>query len=521
VNGESGDCGEDPVTETNGNDLLHTRGSGILLHPTSLPSPYGIGDLGPESRNWVDKLSRMRQRLWQILPLGPTGFADSPYQCLSAFANNPLLISPDDLVRDGLLEAQDALAMQSSVGPVDYGSVVPAKTAMLSRAWAHFQRGKAGPLRREFESYRRKEAAWLNDFSLYMTIKETQGLSSWQDWPVDLKFRDPKAIRRVVRTHPENILEQKFRQFLFFRQWSALREYALARRVRIIGDMPIFVSLDSADAWSRPEIFLLNKERQPIAVAGVPPDYFSATGQLWGNPHYRWGNLRKENYAWWVERFQACFRTVDVVRVDHFRGFEAAYHIPFGAPTAEHGKWVKSPGMNLFNSLRAQLGEIPVIAEDLGVITPAVEKMRNRFNFPGMRILQFAFDDPTPENPYLPENYEPNTVAYTGTHDNDTVLGWYATLAPEKREIMKQYAGSDEEPVGWQLIRLAWKSAANLAIVPLQDILGLGTEARMNTPGITDGNWRWRFHSDQLTDSLVDRLTELTILSRRGASSGE
>lgn len=509
------------MTKTNGNDLLHTRSSGVLLHPTSLPSPYGIGDLGPESRIWVDTLARMRQRFWQILPLSPTGYADSPYQCLSAFANNPLLISPDDLVRDGLLEGQDTLAMKSSVGPVDYGSVVPAKTAMLSRAWTRFQKGKAEHLRKEFEKYCRKEVSWLNDFSLYMTIKEMEGLSSWQDWPADLKFREPKAIHRVVRTYSLNIQEQKFRQFLFFRQWNALREYAFARGVHIIGDIPIFVSLDSADAWSHPEIFLLNKERRPITVAGVPPDYFSATGQLWGNPHYRWRTLRKDGYAWWMERLKACFRMVDVVRVDHFRGFEAAYHIPFGAPTAEHGKWVKGPGTNLFNSLRVQVGEIPVIAEDLGVITPAVEKLRNQFNFPGMRILQFAFDDPTPENPYLPENYEPNTVVYTGTHDNDTVLGWYGTLAPEKREIMKEYIGSDEDPIGWQLIRLAWKSVANLAIVPLQDILGLGTEARMNIPGTTDGNWRWRFRADQLTDSHVNRLAELTDIYGRVTSPGK
>jgi 4-alpha-glucanotransferase len=507
------------VVDTIATDLLQIRGSGILLHPTSLPSPYGIGDLGQEARKWVDGLAGMRQRFWQMLPLGPTGYADSPYQCLSAFANNPLLISPDDLARDGLLEEQDVAAAQSPLGPVDYGAVIPAKTALLARAWQRFQAGAGGSLQTEFESYCRNESAWLDDFGLYMTIKETQGLRSWQDWPADLRLRDPRAMQAVADARGGDVRRHKFLQFLFYRQWTALREYARGRGVRLIGDMPLFIALDSADVWSRPEYFLLDKDRRPLSVAGVPPDYFSATGQLWGNPLYDWAALRKDNYSWWAQRMKACIRMADIVRVDHFRGFEAAYQIPAGAPTAGHGKWVKGPGGHFFDSLRTQLGPLPVIAEDLGVITPAVHKLRTQNCFPGMRILQFAFDDPSPSNPYLPHNYESDTVVYTGTHDNDTLLGWFAALGQPQREFLERYLAGGE-PIGWRMIRAAWASVAHLAVVPLPDILGLGAEARMNFPGTPDGNWRWRFRPDQLTEDRMQRLAELTRTYGREAEDG-
>jgi 4-alpha-glucanotransferase len=485
------------------------RSAGLLLHPTSLPGPYGIGDIGPAAFAWVDALRRAGQSWWQVLPLGPTGFGDSPYQCFSAFAGNPYLVSPDALVKDGLLRQQDLAGADFPAGHVDYGPVIQFKVRLLAAAWENFRAGKAPTLRAEFDDFRAREAGWLDDFALFMALKDANHGKSWHQWPRPLLLRDRDVLAGERKELAEVIGLHQFRQFLFFRQWTAVKDYANRHGIRLIGDLPIFVSSDSADVWANPGIFHLNPERQPTVVAGVPPDYFSETGQLWGNPLYDWGALKGSGYAWWVARLRATLRHVDLVRLDHFRGFEAYWEIREGEHTAQHGRWVKGPGADLFETFRKELGSLPLIAEDLGLITPEVEALRERLNLPGMRILQFAFGD-TPANRYLPHLYERNTVAYTGTHDNDTTRGWYAGLPTKEGDFVRRYLASDCKDVAWEMIRLAWGSVADYALAPLQDVLDLGTEARMNLPGRPAGNWTWRFGDGMLTDRVLDRLGDLT-----------
>lgn len=490
------------------------RSAGILLHPTSLPSPCGIGDLGPAAYAWVDALARARQSWWQVLPLGPTGYGDSPYQSYSAFAGNTALISPEALVRAGLLRTADLGADDWPADHVEYGRAIAFKAALTARAWDNFRGGAAPALRGPFEEFCGAQASWLDDFSLFVALKEAYGGGSWFDWPEEFVFRRPAALERARRELAEAIELHRFRQFLFYHQWGALKEYARERGIRLIGDLPIFVAGDSADVWTHPELFQLDEQHRPAFVSGVPPDYFSKTGQLWGNPLYDWPAHRNSNYAWWTARMRAELARVDLVRLDHFRGFEAYWEVPAGEATAEHGRWVKGPGADLLLVLRQALGGLPVIAEDLGVITPEVRALRLQFDLPGMRILQFAFGG-APEKRFLPHRHEHNTVVYTGTHDNDTTHGWYDTLDADERRFFRAYAPSTYGDVSWDLIRLAWMSVADYAITPLQDVLSLGSEARMNRPGQPSGNWRWRYRAEMLTDKLLDRLAEFTELYER------
>jgi 4-alpha-glucanotransferase len=490
------------------------RSAGILLHPTSLPGPYGIGDLGAAALAWVDALVRANQKWWQILPLGPTGYGDSPYQCFSAFAGNPYLVSPDRLREDGLLSREDLAGVHFPQERVDFGPVIEFKVRLLHRAWTDFQSGAVSGLRSEFEQFCAEEASWLDDYTLFMALKDAQGGASWLGWDMPLALREPSALAQAREKLRAEAGEHKFRQFLFFRQWRALKKVANTKGVRLIGDVPIFVSSDSADVWAHPEYFLLDERRRPTVVAGVPPDYFSQTGQLWGNPLYNWAALKQDGYAWWVERLRATLQQVDLVRIDHFRGFEANWEIPAGMPTAEKGRWVKGPGADLFHALRAAMGPLAIIAEDLGVITPEVEALREQFGLPGMRILQFAFAGAT-EDRFLPHLYERNTVVYTGTHDNDTTLGWYRSASEKEKDFVRRYLARDGSDIVWDLIRLAWMSVADYALTPLQDVLNLGPEARMNLPGRASGNWGWRYTADQLTSAVLERLGEMTELYAR------
>jgi 4-alpha-glucanotransferase len=485
------------------------RAAGVLLHPTSLPTPFGVGDFGPAAYRWVDALKFARQSRWQVLPLGPTGYGDSPYQSFSSFAGNPTLVSPEALVRDGLLSEAELPANDFPRERVDFDRVHSAKAHLLHRAWQHFEAGAAAELSGSFEEFRARKAVWLDDFALFMALKKAHGGTSWYDWPDELILREPAALARARRELADDVGFEKFCQFLFARQWEALKRHAHAQGVQLIGDLPIFVASDSADVWTHPDLFQLDERRRPRVVAGVPPDYFSATGQLWGNPLYDWDALERTGYAWWIDRVRAVLEQVDVVRLDHFRGFEAYWEVPAGQPTAEVGRWVKGPGASFLQALRDALSGLPLIAEDLGVITPEVEALRVRFHLPGMRILQFAFGGAAEER-FLPFHYERNTVVYTGTHDNDTTHGWYASLTAKELAFLERYLPGAGKDVAWSLIRSAWSSVADLSVTPLQDVLNLGTEARMNVPGTASGNWGWRFTEEQLTPAVLERLGELT-----------
>lgn len=498
------------------------RQSGILLHPTSLPGPYGMGDLGPQARAFADRLKEMGQHLWQVLPLGPTGYGDSPYQSLSTFAGNPLLISFDLLAKEGLLSrSRLARFPEFPTDAVDFGPVINARMAVLETACRSFDRKASPSKRRAFQRFCSHNAEWLDDFALFFALKNAHGGQPWPMWERELASRDPAALRAAARKLKTAIRHVKVRQFLFFDQWSRLRAYCHKRGIRLVGDIPIFVAHDSADVWAHPELFYMDEKGMPTIVAGVPPDYFSATGQLWGNPLYRWDVHRATGYAWWVKRMQKMFEIVDIVRIDHFRGFEAYWEIPGNEKTAINGKWVKGPNADLFNVLIQKLGRLPIIAEDLGVITPDVEALRDRFEFPGMRVLQFAFGNDAKAADYRPDQYPPNCVVYTGTHDNDTTVGWFRSepgqdstrtreeIERERKHIL-EYLKSDGREIHWDMIALALNSRANTAVFPLQDVLGLGSEARMNVPGREGGNWRWRFTWDKLTPEIMARLRGLT-----------
>jgi 4-alpha-glucanotransferase len=497
------------------------RASGILLHPTSLPGPHGIGELGPEATAFLDFLAETGQGVWQVLPLGPTGYGDSPYQCFSAFAGNPLLVSLDRLRDEGLVSAADLKkGADFPAGEVDFGPVIEFKRSLLSKAFAAFDRKAAAGGREALGAFVRDHAAWLHDFALFMALKRANGGDAWQTWERALVSREADALARTRRELAREIREVEFEQWLFFEQWADVRRQARERGIRIMGDIPIFVAHDSADVWAHPEIFHLGADGRPSFQAGVPPDYFSATGQLWGNPLYRWDALARTGYAWWIDRFRAVLALVDLVRLDHFRGFEAYWEVPGDAETAIAGRWVKGPGAALFEALRDALGELPIVAENLGVITPEVEALREGFGFPGMAVLQFAFGSDAQANDFLPHNYPRNKVVYTGTHDNDTVVGWWTagvgnstrTAADVEKEHDRAlaYCGGDGREIHWDFVRTLFVSVADTAIVPLQDVLGEGTSARMNLPGRPQGNWRWRFAASALTPQIRTRLRALT-----------
>jgi 4-alpha-glucanotransferase len=486
------------------------RSSGILLHPTSLPGRFGIGDLGPEAYRFVDFLDETGQSVWQVLPLGPTGYGDSPYQCFSAFAGNPLLLSPDALIEQGHLSPADVQDVPDfPADQVDYGPVIQYKTNLLRAAFENFQRESDSEERAEFATFCLGKQSWLDDFALFMALKDQHEGALWTHWEKDIARREAKAVAYWSQTLSAEVERHKYLQYQFYKQWGQLRQYANARDIRIVGDIPIFVAHDSADVWSHPELFYLDQDGNPTVVAGVPPDYFSRTGQLWGNPHYRWDRMGEAGYWWWIERFRAILELVDIARVDHFRGFEGYWEIPATEETAVNGRWVKGPGADLFLAVENALGKLPLVAEDLGVITPEVEKLRDRFEFPGMRILQFAFASDA-HDPFLPHNYIRNCVVYTGTHDNDTTIGWFQTAPEKEREAMLAYFGTDGDDISWAFMRWLFASVADTAIVPLQEVLGLGPEARMNYPSRLGGNWSWRFLPGALTPEIRKRLRSLT-----------
>jgi len=489
------------------------RSSGVLLHPTSLPGPFGIGDLGPAAYRWVETLAAMRQRWWQILPLGPTGTFASPYQSYSAFAGNVNLLSPELLERDGLVPTNFWAGQHFAEDRIDFARVTRFKSALVRAAWDSFRGGRAGHLKSDFERYCEAEKDWLDGFAAFMALHESLGGVGLDEWPEDLLTRDPVALAAVEVPLASEMRMHRFGQFLFDRQWTTLREYAAERKVGIIGDAPIFISPDSADVWTNPDQFLLDSSRRPKVVAGVPPDYFAEDGQHWGNPIYDWNRMEKDGYAWWVARLKRDLDRVDVIRLDHFRGFIQAWHIPASETTAKNGKWVDGPGVKLFERLKVELGGLPIIAEDLGLITPDVDAVRLKFDLPGMKVLQFAFE--TPKNPYWPHNFDPLCACYTGTHDNDTTNGWWSTLDDKNRGYLAAYIGRSVQDPAWDMIRLAWSSVAVLAIAPLQDLLSAGGDARMNRPGVADGNWAWRFRADQFHQGLMDRLSGLTELYNR------
>lgn len=495
--------------------MVSERAAGVLLHPTSLPSPDGIGDLGPDAYRWVDFLKASGCGIWQILPLGPTGYGDSPYQAFSAFAGNPYLVSPALLYDENLLSLKDLSDRPRFPREwVDFGPVIQWKLILLDRAYEHFLQCQDTDLQEDFKVFCAQESSWLTDFSLFMAIKENQGGGSWNHWPLPLRTRQEAVLQEFRSANAKDIQRHAFRQFLFFRQWRALKEYAHQLGIRIIGDAPIFVAYDSAEVWAHPELFYLDKEGLPTVVAGVPPDYFSATGQLWGNPLYRWDVHKATGYIWWLDRLTAIFNLVDIVRLDHFRGFAAYWEIPYGMPTAEIGRWVPGPGADFFAAVKRHFHKLPIIAEDLGVITPDVEKLRDDFDLPGMKVLQFAFATDE-EDPFLPHNYPANCVAYTGTHDNDTSLGWF-TSAPEKEiTFCKEYLKSDGKDIVWDMIKSLWASKARLVLATMQDFLSLDTSARMNYPGHPSGNWTWRLTSSQLNQRLSQSINRLNVENDR------
>ncbi len=489
------------------------RSSGVLLHPTSLPGPFGIGDLGPSAYRWVESLAAMRQTWWQVLPLTPPGAGDSPYQSFSAFAGNVNLISPEQLQQEGLVDSYLWQNERFTEGRVEYAKVIAFKGRLVRAAWDAFRGGRAGHLRHDFDRYCSEEAYWLDGYALFTAIHAALGSASLVDWPAELRRREPAALHEMEKAVRQDVQMHKFGQFLFDRQWAALKRFAAERKVKIIGDAPIFVALDSADVWVNPEKFLLDAEGRPTVVAGVPPDYFSADGQHWGNPIYDWRRMEANGFAWWSSRLKRQLQQVDLLRLDHFRGFAQAWHVPAGEKTARNGEWVDGPGIKLFDRLRETLGGLPLIAEDLGLITEDVHEMRERLGLPGMRVLQFALDGPP--NPHWPHNFDRNAVCYTGTHDNDTVNGWYATISDKDRNYLALTLGRKIDDPAWDLTQFAWGSVAVLAIVPLQDLLGLGSEARMNRPGVAEGNWQWRLRSDQFQQELISRLANLTTLYNR------
>lgn len=496
------------------------RSSGILLHPTSLPSRLGIGDLGAAAYEFVDFLADTRQQLWQVLPLGPTGHGNSPYMCYSSMAGNPLLISLEKLCDDNLLYPDELHDLENlAADRVDFDAVIPVKMRLLERAASRFRDVATEEDLADFEAFCADFHFWIDEFAFFMALKNAFGGASWTEWDEAIARREPEALEAWRERLASDIFCHKFLQFEFYRQWTALKAYANERQIQIIGDIPIYVAHDSADVWAFPENFMIDPETlAPAEMAGVPPDYFSETGQLWGNPTYNWEELQKRDFRWWIQRLSTLLKYVEFIRVDHFRGLQAYWAVPAGETTAMNGEWVEAPGEALFETVGQILGRLPILAEDLGVITPEVEALRDRFEFPGMKILHFAFGSDS-GNPYLPTNYGHNSVVYTGTHDNDTTVGWFEQISDYERDRLLLYTGClSPEGIHWTMIRLALMSVANQAIIPLQDVLGYGSDCRMNTPGQAGGNWSWRYQPGVLTEEVRGRLRSLTELSNRSSS---
>ncbi len=480
------------------------RHSGIFLHPTSLPSRYGVGDFGGGAFGWIDLLHARKQSAWQVCPLGPTGYGDSPYQTLSSFAGNTLLISPSRLIEEGLLDSSDAKEYPFlSSFKVDFGAVISAKEALLDKACEAFIDSEA------FLNFCDEEKFWLEDYSLFRVLKELHKGVSWFEWKAPYKLRFPAALEDVKGSHRKTIRNHKVKQFFFYSQWAKLKAYANEKGIKVIGDVPYYVASDSADAWSMPDLFELDEEGRQVRVGGVPPDYFSVTGQRWGNPIYRWDTMRENRYHWWVGRVRKALSLFDTIRFDHFRGFESFWAIPAQCSTAIEGIWEPGPGIDFFGVLKEDLGALPVIAEDLGDITPQVLELRKATGFPGIKVLQFAFDG-NADNPYLPYSVSPNSVMYTGTHDNNTSLGWFLNLSPVEKDRVCEYIGCGSYDFLTSFLRTAYSSPANLCIVPFQDILGLGSEHRLNTPGVERANWQWRFTMDMVTEDKLRLLEDFT-----------
>ncbi len=497
------------------------RSAGILLHPTSLPGKYGIGDLGAGAYRFVDWLEAQGQSIWQALPLGPTSYGDSPYQTLSTFAGNSNLISLDSLIDEGLLQSGDlADAPPFPKHRVDYGWVIPYHNQKLALAYYNFAAASDPALKQEFKRFVNENTFWLEDFALFISLKQQHKLRPWTEWKGELRRRDARALAAARHEYSEPINQERFRQWLFYRQWAALKRYARGKGIRLIGDLPIFAAHDSADVWAHQNEYFLDEAGKPTVVAGVPPDYFSPTGQRWGNPLYRWEVMQAAGYPWWIERIKSLLRLVDAIRIDHFRGFEAYWEIPASEPTAIRGQWVEGPGASLFHAIKAALGDLPIIAEDLGVITPGVEKLRDDFGLPGMKVLHFAWDGPA--NPFLPHNHPANCIVYTGTHDNNTTRGWWEHEVDERtRAFIKDYLGADVGDIVWTLARVGMRSPAKVFIMPMQDVLSLGASARMNTPGVPAGNWTWRITDEALDHPGKDALLHITALYQRHPSQQE
>jgi 4-alpha-glucanotransferase len=498
--------------------MLDKRSAGILLHPTSLPAHGGIGDLGPAAYEFIDFLAAARQGLWQILPLNPVGLGNSPYSSTSAFAGNILLISLERLAERGMISRERVDSLNLQQGPIDYARVMNEKLPLLQEAAASFLCHATGEPRARFDGFVAENSWWLEDYVLFEALRLRYEQRSWNTWPHELAHREPKAMAEAREELRDELDRSRFLQFAFFEQWRALHAYSREKGVKIIGDVAIFVSYDSADVWTHPDTFRLDANTlEPECVAGVPPDAFSETGQRWGNPVYRWAELKQRGYDWWVKRMSWALGSCDIIRLDHFRGFQQYWEIPNSEPTAVHGRWADGPGEDLFRVLREKLGDLPFIAEDLGVITPDVTALRDRWQMPGMRILQFAFGDPG-AHIYLPHRYQSNTVVYTGTHDNDTTLGWWKNCSENERKYAGSLLGDTSDGVNWAMVRLAQSSTANLCVVPLQDVLDLGSEARMNVPSYSDGNWTWRYQSGALQPGLAQKLATLAEVTDRQSS---
>ena len=494
------------------------RASGVLLHISSLPGGDGIGTIGRDAFQWIDFLNSAGVKYWQILPLNPTGYGNSPYQGLSAFAGNPLFIDLQDLIHDGLLNNTDLQQPpRFPLQKVDFQKVIAWKPAVLKCAYDRFFSGELSQINHEYEQFDNANASWLRDFALFMSLREKYQLVSWNKWPDALRMRKPKTLQAFEKENRQEIEIHKFLQFLFFRQWGKLKSYANSKGIQLIGDIPIFMGYDCADVWAYPHLFQLDENREPLAVAGVPPDFFSETGQLWGNPLYDWETHKKEKYKWWITRVKETLKTVDLIRLDHFRGFAGYYRIPADAKTAEVGEWVSGPSENLFDAMLAGIGRLPFIAEDLGVITEDVIALRERYNFPGMRLLQFAFWEDA-DHEFLPHNYPDNCVVYTGTHDNDTTVGWYKSAPQYERNFCASYLGGHTTDIAYEMIRTIWRTNALIAIAPMQDFLRLGGWARMNLPATTTGNWLWRMKPGAVTSRLVKWVKKINITFNRVSS---
>ena len=491
------------------------RTSGILMHISSLPSPYGIGTMGKEARKFVDFLDKSGQTYWQILPICPTSYGDSPYQSFSSFAGNPYFIDLDYLCKDKLLTKKECLSYEWGENPefVEYGTLYENRFPLLKKAYQRFKKA----LPDDFADFCEKNSDWLEDYALFMALKDANGGVAWFEWKKDLKLRKPSAIENAKEEFADAVEFWKMLQYLFFKQWTELKAYANEQGIEIIGDIPIYVAFDSADTWANPKLFQLDEENLPVAVAGCPPDAFSATGQLWGNPLYAWDYHKKTGYDWWMKRVACCFKLYDIIRIDHFRGFDEYYAIPYGDETAENGEWMPGPGMDLFRTMKETLGDLPIIAEDLGFLTDTVRQLLKDSGYPGMKVLEFAFVAGE-DSDYLPHNYDKNCVVYTGTHDNDTLQGWYQTLSEEDKEMTKEYLNNPytpDEEVHWDFISLAMRSVADTCIIPVQDYLGLGNKARINMPSTLGGNWMWRMKKGAFTDELIKKIRKTTEVCAR------